>query len=82
MMGGILNTINVRLDADTIAFILQHGEAKILLTDREFSEITSAALELVGHDVVVVNIDDVEAVGGEFIGDSEFENFIEILGGL
>ena len=57
--------------------MLQHAETKVLFTDREFSEITSAALELVGHDVVVVNIDDVEAVGGEFIGDSEFETFIE-----
>src|SRR3546814_1351601 len=44
MAGGVLNALNVRLDADTIAFILDHGEAKVLITDREFSPTIKAAL--------------------------------------
>ena len=44
MLGAVLNTINVRLDPATIAFILEHGEAKALLTDREFSPVVADAL--------------------------------------
>ena len=44
MAGAVLNTLNIRLDADTIAFILDHGEAKVLITDREFSPTIKAAL--------------------------------------
>ena len=39
MTGGVLNTLNTRLDAETIAFMLKHGEAKVLVTDLEFSPI-------------------------------------------
>ena len=46
MSGATLNTLNIRLDAESIAFMLEHGEAKILLTDREFSETISKALRL------------------------------------
>ena len=44
MTGAVLNALNIRLDADTIAFMLKHGEAKILLTDREFSKTIAAAV--------------------------------------
>ena len=44
MMGGVLNSLNIRLDARTLAFILEHGEAKVLLTDREFSPVIREAL--------------------------------------
>ena len=46
MTGAVLNALNVRLDAPAIAFILDHGEAKILFTDRAFSPVISAALKL------------------------------------
>ena len=46
MLGAVLNALNVRLDAETIAYILGHGEAKLLLTDREFSATIAAALAL------------------------------------
>ena len=44
MAGAVLNTINTRLDADTVAFILEHAETKVLLTDREFSPLVGKAL--------------------------------------
>ena len=44
MCGAVLNAINVRLDADTVAVILEHGEAKLLIADRIFSEVIRKAL--------------------------------------
>ena len=60
MSGAVLNTLNIRLDAETIAFMLEHGEAKILLTDREFSETISKALRLmpVQKRPLVIDVDD------------------------
>ena len=76
MMGGVLNTINVRLDADAIAFILEHGEAKVLLTDREFSSTIKTALAKTKTKPYVIDVDDVAYDGGEFVGDVEYEDFI------
>jgi fatty-acyl-CoA synthase len=60
MSGATLNTLNIRLDAETIAFMLEHGEAKILLTDREFSETISKALRLMpaAKRPLVIDVDD------------------------
>ena len=49
MCGAVLNTLNTRLDAESVAFMLQHGEAKVLITDREYSPTVKKALELVGE---------------------------------
>ena len=76
MMGGVLNAINVRLDAAAIAFILQHGEAKVLLTDREFSDPVRGALSLLDEKPLVVDVDDALFDGGERLGDVEYEDFI------
>ena len=76
MMGGILNTINIRLDADTIAFILQHGEAKILLTDREFSETVKNAISQLERKPYIIDVDDLAYDGGELLGNVEYEKFI------
>jgi fatty-acyl-CoA synthase len=46
MAGAVLNALNIRLDAETISFILDHGEAKVLITDREFSTVIKQALEM------------------------------------
>ncbi len=75
MSGATLNTLNIRLDAETIAFMLEHGEAKILLTDREFSATISKALELMPADKrpLVVDVDDPEYVGGTLLGSLEYE---------
>ena len=45
MAGAVLNTLNTRLDAEAIAFMLDHGEAKVLITDREFSKVVGKALD-------------------------------------
>ena len=76
MTGGIINAINNRLDATTIAFILDHGEAKILLTDTEFSPVIKEALTLVEKKPTVIDICDSEGPGGERLGEIDFESFI------
>jgi fatty-acyl-CoA synthase len=73
MMGGVLNSLNIRLDARTLAFILEHGEAKVLLTDREFSPVIAEALALTTARPFVVDIDDPLADGGELLGDLDYE---------
>jgi fatty-acyl-CoA synthase len=77
MLGAVLNTINIRLDAATVAFILDHGEAKVLITDREFSPVINEALEKVENRPLVIDIDDALAEGGALIGDVEYEAFLE-----
>ena len=73
MAGAVLNTLNIRLDADTIAFILDHGEAKVLLTDTEFAPTIKAALAKCASKPLVIDIDDPEGPGGERLGDIEYE---------
>lgn len=76
MAGAVLNAINIRLDAEAIAFILQHGEAKVVMVDREFSEVVSKALKMIPHRPLVVDIDDPYYEGGELIGTLDYEAFI------
>ncbi len=73
--GAVLNTINTRLDAEAVAFILNHGEAKVLLTDREYARMVKKAVELSGRaDMIVIDVDDPEYTGpGERIGTLEYE---------
>jgi fatty-acyl-CoA synthase len=73
MTGAVLNTINTRLDAATIAFILDHGEARVLLTDREASPIIKEALNQLGRSLLVIDIDDPLAQGGELLGEMTYE---------
>ena len=73
MAGAVLNSLNIRLDAATIAFILQHGEAKVLITDREFSPVIERALAQLETRPLVVDVDDPLAEGGALIGDLTYE---------
>ncbi|MPZ10589.1 MAG: AMP-binding protein [Kiloniellaceae bacterium] len=73
MMGGVLNSLNIRLDARTLAFILDHGEAKVLITDRECSPVIREALALTSARPLVVDIDDPIAEGGELLGRLDYE---------
>ena len=75
MTGAVLNALNTRLDAATIAFILEHAESKVLLTDRGFSPVIKEALARSTARPLVIDIDDPEATG-EFLGDLEYEDFI------
>jgi fatty-acyl-CoA synthase len=73
MAGAVLNALNIRLDSETIAFILEHGGAKVLLSDREFSETVAAALQRMERPPVVVDIDDPLAESGDLIGELDYE---------
>ena len=63
MAGAVLNTINTRLDAAIIAFMLDHGEAKVLIADREFSKVVKDALALCKAKPLVIDYDDPEFTG-------------------
>jgi len=77
MAGAILNTINIRLDAATIAVILEHGGAKVLLVDREFAAVAADALGRMASRPRVVDLDDpVYSGSGEHIGEIEYEAFL------
>ncbi len=76
MMGGVLNALNYRLDAASIAFILDHGNARVLITDREFSPTVRAALGQVARRPLVIDIDDPLGEGGELLGEMDYEAFL------
>ena len=76
MLGAVLNTLNTRLDAEALAFMLEHGEAKVLVTDREFSGVVRKALALVKTKPFVVDVDDPMCESGEFLGDIEYEELV------
>ena len=73
MCGAVLNTLNIRLDAQAIAFQLAHSEARVLLTDREFSGTIAAALALLAHPPLVIDIDDALYEGGDLLGALDYE---------
>ena len=79
MVGAVLNAINTRLDAATIAFILDHGEAKVLLTDREFAPVIAQALPQCSSKPLVIDIDDEAVQEGAFLGEMEYEAFLRCL---
>src|SRR3984893_1298296 len=77
MAGAVLNTLNTRLDPAVIAFTLDHGEAKVLITDREFSKTIKEALALAKVKPVVIDYDDPEFTGsGERLGSVDYEEFV------
>jgi fatty-acyl-CoA synthase len=76
MAGAVLNAINIRLDADTIAFILKHGEAKALVTDTEFSPAIKEALRRLDAKPVVIDIADAQGPGGDRLGEMDYEAFL------
>jgi len=76
-LGAVLNAINIRLDPRTIAYVLDHGEAKALITDREYSATVSAALRQLGRPLLVIDVDDPLYRGpGERLGETEYEQFL------
>ncbi|WP_143757006.1 AMP-binding protein, partial [Caballeronia glebae] len=78
MTGAVLNTLNTRLDAATLAFMLAHGEAKAVLVDREFADVMRRALKDVPQNVLVIDVDDSQYTGaGERIGEIEYEALLE-----
>ena len=76
MCGAVLNTLNTRLDPEAIAFMLEHGEAKLLLVDREFSGVAEKALALVKKPVEVIDVEDPEFAGGKRLGGKTYEELL------
>jgi fatty-acyl-CoA synthase len=76
MAGAVINALNIRLDADAIAFQLTHGGARILITDREFSATIQAAVAQLETPPLIIDVDDALAEGGELIGAIEYEEFL------
>jgi fatty-acyl-CoA synthase len=75
MAGAVLNALNIRLDAASIAFQLDHGGAKIILVDPEFAGVISEALTLMtGPKPFVIDVDDAAFAGGKRIGEIEYED--------
>ncbi|MDH3228896.1 MAG: acyl-CoA synthetase [Alphaproteobacteria bacterium] len=77
MTGAVLNTINTRLDAATVAYILDHGEARVLLCDREFCAVVKDALSRCKAKPLVIGIDDPAVADGERLGEMEYEAFLD-----
>ncbi|MEC8198808.1 MAG: acyl-CoA synthetase [Pseudomonadota bacterium] len=77
MLGAVLNALNIRLDASTIAFMLDHGEAKVILTDRMFSGVIKEALEIARNTPLVIDINDPLDQSGELLGEVDYETFLQ-----
>ncbi|CAM9791293.1 unnamed protein product, partial [Phaeothamnion confervicola] len=77
VLGAVLNAINTRLDADTVAYILEHGGAKVLIADRMYAGVIGPALEKLKRRIRVICVDDPLYTGsGEWLGEAEYEAFI------
>lgn len=76
MCGAVLNTINTRLDADAIAFMFQHAESKVVIVDKEFTDVVRKALKMIAHRPLVIAIDDPLFGEGSLISELTYEEFI------
>src|SRR5699024_2494101 len=77
MIGAVLNALNIRLDAETLAFMLEFGEAKVVLVDREFAAVMAAAVARLAAPPLIIDIDDPVYTGaGEAIGELDYEAFL------
>ena len=76
MAGAVLNALNTRLDAGAIAFMLEHGGAKVLMCDRELSDVVGQALRMLERPPLVIDIDDPAGTGGERLGQMTYEEFL------
>ena len=77
MAGAVLNTLNTRLDAKTIAFMLTHAESRVLLVDPEFKTLAEEALTLINQDIIVIDVFDHEFEGEQVaIGQYEYESWL------
>ncbi len=79
MTGGVLNTINTRLDTRTVAYILDHSDCKVFIVDRQFHNVAIDAIAQVNREIIVIDIDDKQAGLGDIpsIGKLEYESFLQ-----
>ncbi|HYL26151.1 MAG TPA: acyl-CoA synthetase [Burkholderiales bacterium] len=76
MTGAVLNTLNTRLDGEAIAFMLEHGEARLLITDPEFAPTIEVALRLLKKKITVVDALDAQFSGGKRLGELTYEQLL------
>lgn len=76
LAGAVLNSINIRLDVKTVAYILEHGECDVLLVDAQFAELASEAIEASSVDPIVVDLDDVLGPQGVRVGTMTYEELL------
>ena len=84
LAGAVLNTINYRLEPSTIAYILKHSDAKVLITDTGFSASVAEALAKLDHDILIIDIKDLQAsdkhektqAPGKPLGEIDYEDFL------
>jgi fatty-acyl-CoA synthase len=77
MLGAVLNALNIRLDADAIAYMLEHGEAKAVIVDREFGEVMRKAVSLLDNKPLIIDVDDPEYGEGVQASDLDYEAFLK-----
>ncbi len=78
MVGAVINAINTRLDPNTVSYILQHSDAKVLIVDRQFHDVIEKALKNVKNKITIIDIDDQDLDTSSFkkIGELEYESFL------
>jgi len=76
MCGAVVNTLNIRLDADTVAFILEHGEAELLIADRQFADVVREALKKTDNPLPVIEINDPLGGYDTAISDQDYESLL------
>jgi fatty-acyl-CoA synthase len=78
MVGAVINAINTRLDPNTVSYILEHSDAKVLIVDRQFHEVIAKALKNVKNKITIIDIDDKDIDTSSFkkIGKLEYESFL------
>ena len=76
MCGAVLNALNIRLDAGTVAFVLEHGEAELLIADRQFADVVGEALKIMSDPPPVIEINDPPGGYGTAISGRDYETFL------
>ncbi|WP_425314370.1 acyl-CoA synthetase [Rhizobium daejeonense] len=77
MTGAVLNAVNTRLDAEAIAFILNHGEARLLIVDPEFADVAERAVHIAGRSIEIIDIIDPSFSGGHRLGETTYDDLLE-----
>lgn len=77
MAGAVITGFNTRLDAAMLAFMIEHSETKLLLIDKQYSDVMKDALAQVKTKPIVIHIDDQYHEGGELIGEKDYEDLLK-----
>ncbi|MBG6174591.1 fatty-acyl-CoA synthase [Labrenzia sp. EL_208] len=77
LAGAVLNTINIRLEAETVAYILDHSDTRLIIADTAFSGVVNEAFTINGKNIPVIDIDDPDGPGGQRIGEADYSELIE-----